>query len=51
MGMKEIGDLTVAKTQGDLNGLLDFFGRGLPCSKADGGDLVAGVQSERLPVK
>lgn len=45
------GGLTVAKTQGGLNSLLDFFGFGLPCSKADCGDLVAGVQSERLPVK
>lgn len=43
-------DVAVALQQGDLDGLADLIGLGLPSTQANGGDLVAGVESIGLPV-
>lgn len=43
-------DVTVAAAEGGLNGGLDLVGLGLPCSEADGGDLVACVEREGATV-
>ena len=44
-------DVAVALQQGILDGLADFIGLGLPSTQANGGDLVAGVESVGLPMR
>lgn len=41
--------MTVTLAQRNLDGLCDLIGLGLPCSKTDEGDLVAGVEGGGLP--
>ena len=41
-------DVAVPLGQCPLDGVGDFIGLGLPCSQADGGDLVACVEAEGL---
>ena len=44
-------DVTVALQESILDGLSDLVGLGLPGTKADGGDLVTGVEGVNLPMK
>lgn len=43
-------DMPVALFQGDLDGIPNFIGFALPGAKADGWDLVAGVESKGFAV-
>lgn len=42
--------MAVALLQGDLDGLADLVGLGLPGAQANGGDLVARVEGEGFPI-